>query len=434
MGHPMTDFTPIRRLRVSRRLANGASVAVGELAQNRDGVFFQYGEDYLREYPSLSPFHMPFDGSVHRAPRDPHQGLHGVFADSLPDGWGRLLMDRMFRRQGIAPSQLTAMDRLSFIGGRGAGALRYTPTSSPLAPAPTGEADLWELGTRAEKLFAGEGEELLAFLAEVGSSGGARPKAHVYLPADAAASGARIRPEPGFEPWLVKFTSASLPLGHEESLCEAAYLKLAQNAGIDIPEWQLLHLPANAPTSATAWLAQRRFDCTPSGGRRHMHSLCGLLDADFRAPSMDYEDLIRASQALCGHPAVGQTQFIRAAFNLFAVNQDDHTRNWSFLQDDAGNWQPSPFYDVTFSPAPHGQHTTAFMGHGSAPPLKVMQHLAGQANFASWPRAREALERVVDALQNWPTIATELSIRPDTRRLISNQLDQIRNINSALLA
>ena len=430
----MTDFAATSRLRVSRCLSTGTTVPVGELAQGRDGIFFQYGQGYLHEHPGLSPFRMPFDGSLHRAPRDPHEGLHGVFADSLPDGWGRLLMDRMFRRHGIAPSELTAMDRLAFIGERGDGALRYTPTS-PLAPALADETNVWEFGTRAERLFDGEGEELLALLAAAGSSGGARPKANVYLPPDGTAdSHATIHPKPGFAPWLVKFTSTSLPLGHEEGLCEAGYLKLAQEAGIDTPEWRLLHPPAETPTNATTWLAQKRFDCTPSGGRLHVHSLCGLLDADFRAPSMDYEDLIRASQALCASPAVGQAQFIRAAFNLFAVNQDDHTRNWSFLQDDAGNWQPSPFYDVTFCPTPHDQHTTAFLGHGNAPPIKAMQHLAGQASFASWSRAREGLERVVDALGNWPKVASELGIRHDTRRLISHRLGQTRKANRALLA
>ena len=128
----------------------------------------------------------------------------------------------------------------------------------------------------------------------------------------------------------------------------------------------------------------KRFDCTPDGGRLHMHSLCGLLDADFRARSMDYEDLIKASQVLCVSPAVGQSQFVRAVFNLFTVNQDDHTRNWAFLQDDAGRWRPSPCYDVTFGPNPRGEHSTAFLGHGAAPPLKAMQQLAGQANYASW--------------------------------------------------
>ena len=430
----MTDFTPIRRLHVSRCLSTGVTAPVGELAQSRQGVSFRYHPDYLRDQPSLSPFLLPFDGSSHRAPAAPHEGLHGVFDDSLPDGWGRLLMDRLFRQQGIAPSQLTAMDRLSFVGERGVGALRYTP-ASPLAPALAEAAEVWEFGTHAEKLFDGEGDQLLALLAAAGSSGGARPKALVYFPVEGApGSRARISPAPGLAPWLVKFTSTSLPLGHEEGLCEAAYLTMAADAGIETPEWRLLPVPTDARTQATAWLAQGRFDCTPPAGRLHMHSLCGLLDADFRAPSMDYEDLIRASQALCENRAVGQAQFIRAAFNLFAVNQDDHTRNWSFLQDDAGHWRPSPCYDITFSPTPHDQHATAFLGHGSAPPLKAMQQLAAQASFASWPDARQAIERVVDAIHNWPEVATQLGIRPDTRALIGNRLERTRNANRALLA
>ena len=103
-------------------------------------------------------------------------------------------------------------------------------------------------------------------------------------------------------------------------------------------------------------------------------------------------------------------------------------------KDGTGNWQPSPFYDIAFSPSPHGEHTTAFLGHGGARPLTAMQRLAAQANFAGWPRAREAIERVVDALQNWPEVATELGIRPETRRMIGNRLDQARGANKALLA
>ena len=164
-----------------------------------------------------------------------------------------------------------------------------------------------------------------------------------------------------------------------------------------------------------------------------MLSLCGLLDADFRAPSMDYEDLIKASQVLCESPAVGQSQFVRAVFNLFAANQDDHTRNWAFLQDDDGCWRPSPCYDVTFSPSPYGEHSIAFRGHGAAPPLKAMQHLAGQANFASWPRAREVIERIVDVVHGWPKVSAYLGIRAATRRLVGDRLREVRVVNSVLL-
>ena len=426
----MTTYPPVRRLAVFRRFASGARYCVGHLAQNRRGVFFQYDPEYLRLSPNVSPFALAFDGSLQQAPAEPHEGLHGVFADSLPDGWGRMVMDRMFRRAGVLPGRLTAMDRLSWVGARGMGALAFEP-ASPFAPESPGDLDVSELGERARALFEDDAAEVLPELAATGCSGGARPKALIYLPAKGGDVGS-ARPREGLAPWVVKFTSASLPLGHQESLCEAAHLTLARQAGIDTPEWRLI--PARSRSSAIASLALKRFDCTADGGRAHMHSLCGLLDADFRAPSMDYEDLIKASQALCRSPAVGIGQFVRAVFNLFAVNQDDHTRNWAFLQADDGRWRPSPCYDVTFSPSPYGEHSTAFLGHGATPPLKAMQQLAGQANYASWARAREAIEGVVDVVQGWTAVATDLGVDSTTRRLVADRLEEIRKANRALLS
>lgn len=123
------SVSSVRQLTVWRTFANGQQVRVGGLAQNREGIYFQYDPDYLVEHRSLSPFALKWDASVQRAPRAPHGGLHGVFADALPDGWGLLLMDRVFRQQGVLPAQVTPMDRLAFVGATGSGALSYTPVS-----------------------------------------------------------------------------------------------------------------------------------------------------------------------------------------------------------------------------------------------------------------------------------------------------------------
>ena len=404
------------------------------LAQNRQGVYYQYDRGYLSRHPSLSPFTLPFDASLHQAPPSPHEGLHGVFADSLPDGWGRLLMDRVFRQRGIVPNQLTAMDRLAYVGDRGLGALEYLPGTAQPMPT-TALLDIWQAGEQARAVFDAEREDIPHPFALGVSSGGARPKVEVYLPGDGDLSRARLRPAPGHEAWLVKFTSASLPLGHEEGLCEAAYLTMAKAAGIETPEWRLLRAPpaaAKRAGPAIAWLALKRFDCSPQGGRFHLASLCGLLDADFRAPTMDYEDLIKASQSLCASAAAGRIQFARAVFNLLAANQDDHTRNWAFLQDDDGNWRPAPFYDVTFSPTPHGVHTTAFLGHGNGPPITAMQQLAAQANFADWRQAREVVDRIADAISQWDRVAADLGVGRETRRLIERQLGVVRASNKGL--
>src|SRR5690554_6522320 len=98
-------FKPIRKLTVTRVLATGQAVTVGVLAQNRQGAFFQYAADYLGQYGNLSPFGLKTTTELQLAPKTPHFGLHGVFGDSLPDGWGSLLQDRVFRRHGILPAQ-----------------------------------------------------------------------------------------------------------------------------------------------------------------------------------------------------------------------------------------------------------------------------------------------------------------------------------------
>ena len=429
----MTAFAATRRLDVFRRFRSGERVLAGQLAQNRQGIFFQYAADYLAAYPSLSPFALPFNATLRLAPATPHGGLFGVFADSLPDGWGTRVMNRVLRQHGVLPSQITGMDRLAYTGERGPGALEYAPVA-PYAATAEGEIALDVLGRQAIELFDDAGNDLPTVpqtLAGAASSGGARPKAQIWLSSDGTER-VHLRSGPGLTPWLVKFTSTLLPLGHEESLCEAAYLTLAARAAIDVPNWRLI--PAPSPSPAIAWLAQMRFDCHGEHGRSHMHSVCGLLDADYRVPSMDYEDLVKASIVLCRSPAVGQSQFTRAVFNLFALNQDDHTKNWAFLQDDAGHWQPTPFYDVTFSPSPSKEHATAFLGHGAAPPLAAMQRLAGQACFANWSRAKEEIERVVDVLADWRAVANELGVRKNTQALIAGQLEATRLRNRHLLA
>jgi serine/threonine-protein kinase HipA len=215
----------------------------------------------------------------------------------------------------------------------------------------------------------------------------------------------------------------------------AVFLTLAQRAGLMPPSWELLKAPSQS--GAAYWLAVKRFDCIHRAelpaGRYHLHSACGLLDADFRLPSLDYADLIKASRQLCQSPVVGQLQFRRAMFNLFACNQDDHSKNWAFLQDDAGKWQPAPCYDVTFSPHPLGEHATAFVGYGKTPPLKAIQQLAGHAGFAQWKEAQQVIQEVVDVIAGFQPVAREIDVSEQTSRLIQQQLARVRLANQGLL-
>ncbi len=435
------SFKPIQKLNVQRTLTTGEIVSVGVLAQNRQGAFFQYNESYISRFGNLSPFTLQGDVRLQQAPKVPHQGVHGVFSDSLPDGWGLLLQDRVFRQQGISPAQVTAMDRLAFVGQQGMGALSFTPVSE-FSLDRRSDIDLATLGLEAQALFDqslpddldDNTQQILATLAAVGSSGGARPKAQIYMPAGDNATQCRTYAQPGDEAWLVKFTSENLALGHEEGLCEAVYLQMAEQAKCQPPSWQLI--PAPTSSGAKAWLAIKRFDYLPAldkAGRLHMHSACGLLDADFRSPSLDYSDLIKASRQLCKSPAVGQLQFRRAIFNLFAANQDDHSKNWGFLQGNDGSWQLAPFYDVTFSPHPFNEHATAFAGYGKAPPLKVMQKLAASAGFAAWKDAQQCIQEVVDVISQFASLAEQQVLSKTTVLAIEKTLAERKRENAVLL-
>lgn len=450
------SFKPIQKLSVARTLSTGDRLAVGVLAQNRQGVFFQYTDSYVQQFGNLSPFTLQANTQVQAAPKQPHQGVHGVFGDCLPDGWGILLQNRIFRQKGILPAQLTAMDRLAFVGDKGMGALSFSPVSEFSSKSQT-EIDLATLGLEAQTLFDASlsdykepaqaehddldtyTQQVLAALVAGGSSGGARPKAQIYMQSGDTRH-CRTFAKPGDEAWLIKFTSKNLALGHEEGLCEAVYLQMAEQAKCQPPVWQLIEAPHNS--GARAWLALKRFDYMAdqtalgnklNAGRLHMHSACGLLDADFRSPSLDYIDLIKASRHLCKSPAAGQLQFRRAIFNLLASNQDDHSKNWAFLQSDDGQWQPAPFYDVTYSPHPFNEHATAFGGYGKAPPIKVMQKLAASAGFANWNEAKQVIEEVSEILSQFAHLAWQQEISIATVSTINKTLTQLRQENAALV-
>lgn len=446
------SFKPIQKLAVTRTLSSGEQVAVGILAQNRQGVFFQYADRYLQQFGNLSPLTLQANVQLQAAPKEPHQGLHGVFGDCLPDGWGMLLQDRIFRQKGILPNQITAMDRLAFVGNQGMGALSFSPVSE-FSATTNADIDLDSLGLEAQTLFDasmsdyldrqqddldGHSQQVLAALVAGGSSGGARPKAQIFMPVGETKQ-CRTAAQPNDEAWLIKFTSKNLALGHEEGLCEAVYLQMAEHAKCQPPVWQLIEAPHTS--GAPAWLALKRFDYVAEqtnlgsksrAGRLHMHSACGLLDADFRTPSLDYIDLIKASRQLCKSPAAGQLQFRRAIFNLLSSNQDDHRKNWAFLQADDGQWNPAPFYDVTYSPHPFNEHATAFGGYGKAPPLKVMQKLATSAGYGCWQDAKQVIEEVAEAIGQFTYLAQQQGIRKTTVSAIAKTLDQRKQENAAL--
>lgn len=400
---------------VKRTLSTGERVCVGRLAENKQGVFFQYDSDYLahnsrknnRHNNNLSPFKLATTHELQKAPSTPHYGLQGVFADSLPDGWGLYVMDRIFRQHGLEPQKITALQRLAFMGNNCLGALSYAPISDIATKNKTNKLvndhRLVELGKSAIQEFEGCESDMIAELMNAGGSGGARPKLTVTKTESGNYS---TNPYAVGERLIIKLTSQKFALQQHESLVEYLYLQMAQTVGIEVPEFELMKIDNHR-----YWLKLKRFDCSPisAHGRYHMISACGLLDASFREPSLDYVDLIKATRLMCG-VTEARKLVKRALFNFLLLNQDDHSKNFTFLADDENQWQLSPCYDIVYSPSVHGEHATAFNGNGTHPDARTLLQMALQAGFKDSKPLYSMLDEIYYATQNFAHQAKNIGL------------------------
>jgi len=387
-------------------LHNKKPLLVGRLAYINQRIFFEFDADFPQQHLNLSPFNLEpsSNGGAIPGPDRLFEGLHGLFNDSLPDGWGRLLMDRKLRELNIRPSQMTPLDRLSWIGSRGFGALTYEPEKEALFRGHfKDEIDLDQISRDSLLVLEDKAEKVFDYLLEAGGSPhGASPKAIIGLSHDRSIviHGRDELPE-GYEHWLVKFPTQKN--NRDIGLVEQAYADMARHAGIHMNE--TLILPSNVNPG---FFGTRRFD--RMGNKRvHMHTLCGLLHADHRLPSVGYEELIKVTHALTRKREDIEQVFTRMVFNVLAHNQDDHTKNHSFLMDDRGEWSLSPAYDIVFSDGPGGEHSLDVAGEGKCPTVEHFYQV-GESVGLDKKTMDDAISDVQKSIDHWPDFAGAVGV------------------------
>lgn len=400
-------FTPTSLLKVFLDDAIGRR-PVGRLALRDRRVWFEYDPDFLASDVELSPFRLARTPGVQAADFTPFEGLFGLFNDSLPDGWGRLLLDRRMRTLGVNHLALTPLDRLACVGRGGMGALSYEPDLNEAGDVPT-VVELDRLAHEADQVMAGEAETVIdSLLALNGASQGARPKIVAAVSADHARISSHMFE--GAAPWLIKFTARGDP--EDAGAVEYAYSLMARVAGLDMPPTHLFR------TAGGAYFGTQRFD--RNGDQRiHMHSLCGLIHADHRVPSLDYDMILRVTGALTRNRTEIERAFTLACFNVLAHNRDDHSKNFAFLMNADGQWRLSPVYDLTFSAGPAGEQSTTVMGEGRNPGLASLRLLAAEHGLKS---ATDIIDRVVSATRQWPRLADEAGVTNSSKTLIAQHL------------
>lgn len=384
-------------------------VVVGTLAEQERRIYFEYATAFLDAPLPISPFMLPVrPGLFEHSDRD-FAEVFGIFNDSLPDGWGLLLMDREFRKRGSDPAAVSVLDRLAYIGTRGMGALTYHP---PTATADTEHLsiDLAALARQAERVLEGSAEEVLPALRVAGGSpGGARPKLIVGVRHDGQMiSGTSDLPQ-DYRHFLIKFPAKED--ASDIGAVEAAYALMAEAAGLAVPPTRLFET-----RDGGRYFGAERFD--REGSRRlHMHSLSGLLHASHRLPSLEYEGFLKATLLLTKDQRQVEEGFRRMAFNVLSHNRDDHVKNFSYLMDRDGAWSLAPAYDLVFSEGPRGQHTMAVAGEAERPTERDMLRVSVDCDVDS-RRALEIIRQVREAVGNWPQFARITGVSAATTRRI----------------
>ncbi len=389
---------------------------VGRLAIRDRTIYFEFHEGFLQKGLGISPFRLPIQQGVIELSLHPFEGLAGVFSDSLPDGWGRLLFDRMLRAKGILPVEISPLDRLAHVGLWGMGALIYQPDQS--SEDLHHMIDLDQLAVQTEDVLKGSSPEVIdELLALNGSSAGARPKALIGVDADREhiCYGAK-QLKPGFGHWIVKFPNSQE--GVDAGAIEYTYAILAKEAGLIVPDVYLF-----SSQIRPGYFAVKRFD--REGDRRfHMHTASGLLHSDFRAPSLDYEDLLNLTGALTKDIREIERMYRLAVFNVLAHNRDDHAKNFSYLMNSDGEWKLAPAYDLTFSSGPSGEQSTMVMGEGKNPGISHLEKLGLEAGLPQ-KLIKEIIDQTKMALAQWETLAKGFGVSESSISMIARSIKKI---------
>ena len=357
-------------------------VGILQMDASRGVCVFEYEKSWLADGFSLSPTELPLQSGLMYADKDKLGGVFATFEDSLPDGYGLYLLDRILRKQGFSLEELTPLQRLSIIGNGGMGALTYQPvmTGFQAQEELEGEQRLDFLQEEALKVLSEKtGGDASLLYYNSSNSGGARPKTV-------------MRAQDGSH-WLGKFRHTYDPadIGQTELL----YMQTARECGITIPRIGLVR---------DKYFAIERFDYAPDGQRLHVLTASALLKTDFRNQEVDYTNLLALTGYLTQDPVQVEEMFRRMVMNLVAVNKDDHAKNFSFICQ-AGKWSLAPAYDITYSPAgTNGEHATSLFYHGN-PGLDLVLK-AGTGIRIPESRCLEIIQKVQSVCEkNLPVIA-----------------------------
>ncbi|WP_304467024.1 type II toxin-antitoxin system HipA family toxin, partial [uncultured Muribaculum sp.] len=400
----------------------GQPVGTFRWDNNRQLAHFEYAESFIGKGLEPSPILMPVrQGRIYSFSdigRETFKGLPGMLADSLPDTYGRALFDRWLALTGRSSGN--PVETLCFLGKRCMGALEFEPAmDAPYSPDVRIELDsLVEVTSEAlsekEDFGANLEEDKKAAIAEIvrlgTSAGGQRAKAIIaYNPLTGEVRSGQIEAPEGFDYYLIKLDGVTAEAGFRETQnfgrLEYSFYRLVNECGIKMSDCSLIE------ENGRAHFLTKRFD-RQNGEKIHMQTLCGIAHYDYCNPrSYSYEQAFNVMRALRLPYSQAQEMFRRLVFNVVIRNQDDHTKNISFLMDRQGKWTLSPAYDMGFAYNPKGgwtaQHQMSINGKFDDITRQDLLEFAKRNNIKE---ATEIIDRIAEVSSRWPLLARECEV------------------------
>ena len=396
-----------------------AGERVGQFLETDKGIFFEYDVLFLRKGLELSPFHLPSRKGVFGPFPTFLNRLPGLFYDSLPDKFGMEVMRRRFEEANRP--RPTPLGMLAYQGSRTMGALTYEPID--------GEEDSClrvDLAISAEsagKIVSHEpGKIDKTLIASASTAGGAQPKILVARnPVTGEIRTGSDEVPHGMEPWLVKLTTGR-DVARTTGAVEYSYFQMAEEAGLNVPESQLIE-----DSEGVAHLAIRRFDRHDDDPnlRIHLHSYAGLMHLNFKERDYDYRELFQATLALTKDQREATALFRQMTFNVLTHNHDDHAKNFSFLMDAEGHWRLAPAYDLVFCSNQFGGN---WMSVGGRTTDITKEHLMaiGKEFGVRRNEASEIVDQVSDVAKRWSAIAAKSGVFDSYAGIVESALKGLR--------
>jgi serine/threonine-protein kinase HipA len=412
----------------------GKPLGIAEWNADRKSTTFQYNSNVIRAIEP-SPILMPREGRIYETNRD-HINFHGLpylLSDSMPDDFGNVMMKEWLKRKEISIDDINPVDRLTYVGKRGMGALEYIPSnhrendSSVIDIGNVYQIAKSVLENKKETSFPNLDKNTITEILRIGTSvGGARAKALIAVKKDESQKIIEIRPgdiiQPkGYSYWLMKIDGANEEtLGESEGMgkIEYAYYEIAKKAGIEISE-STLHEERGRFHFLT-----KRFDRTDEGDKIHTQTFGAIAGIDYKVQkASSYEILFMVMKRLQIPYKQLEQQYRRMLFNVVARNHDDHVKNFAFLMDKNGKWKISPAYDLCFSYNPRGKWTNEHQSSiGGKYDNFTKKDLLNFAKKFGIKKANLILEEVITAVNQWTKVASEIEVSKEKIQYIANFL------------